>query len=207
MIFLLYSITCMFVIRSCIFLNFQNQIILMFFMLLLLIFSKAFHFRLQIFYNFKAFKFFKITLFAVHFHSIFHWKIRSWKTQCKNTQNVNNVTKCLSLLNLDTRFLFFATSAGKDVEAADYENDLQKIAMTISIPWQKDTWVAVKYENKWYPGFIKEVTENIFFAVLVTVTVITVYTYNKYLELLVRIKSDVRSQPTSATTATKTFVK
>ena len=67
----------------------------------------------------------------------------------------------------------FATSASKDVEAADYENDLQKITMTISIPWQKDKWVVVQYENKWYPGFIKEVTVNIFFVLLKTVIVIT----------------------------------
>ena len=127
-------------------------------------------------------------------------------------QNVNKVTKLSPLLNsFDTRFLLFATSASKDVEAADYENDLQKITMTISIPWQKDKWVVVKYENKWYPGFIKEVTVNMFFALLVAVIVITpttnVYTYNKYFELLVRIKSDVSFQATFATTATKTFAK
>ena len=67
-----------------------------------------------------------------------------------------------------------ATSASKDVEAADYENDLQKIAMTISIPWQKDEWDAVKYENKWYPGFIKEVIENIFFAVLISALITSI---------------------------------
>ena len=89
-------------------------------------------------------------------------------------QHVNKVTKLSLLLNsFDTGFLLFATSASKDVEAADYENDLQKITMTISIPWQKDKWVVVQYENKWYPGFIKEVTVNIFFALLVTVIVIT----------------------------------
>ena len=60
--------------------------------------------------------------------------------------------------------------------------------MAISIPRQKDKWVVVKYENKWYPGFIKEVTENIFFAALVTVTVINIYTYNKYLELLLEFE-------------------
>ena len=89
-------------------------------------------------------------------------------------QHVNKVTKLSPLLNsFDTRFLLFATSASKDVEAADYENDLQKITMTISIPWQNDKCVVVKYENKWYPGFIKEVTVNIFFALLKTVIVIT----------------------------------
>ena len=82
-------------------------------------------------------------------------------------QNVNKVTKFSPLLNsFDTRFLFFATSASNDVEVADYKNNLQKIAMTISIPQQKDKWVAVKYENKWYPGFIEELSENIFFTVL-----------------------------------------
>ena len=55
--------------------------------------------------------------------------------------------------------------------------------MTVSIPWQKDVWVDVKYENKWHPGFMKKVTENILFADLVTV--INVCTYYKYLELLV----------------------
>ena len=64
---------------------------------------------------------------------------------------------------------------------------------------------SVKHENKWYPGFIKEVIENIFFVTFVTVTVINVYTYNKYLELQVRIYSNVRFQATFATTAAKTF--
>ena len=96
--------------------------------------------------------------------------------QCKNMQNVNKVTKVWPLLNsFDTIFLFIATSASKDGGAADYKNDLQKIAMLISTPRQKDKWVAVKYKNKWYPVFIKEVTKNIFFVVLVTVTVIKVY--------------------------------
>ena len=59
-------------------------------------------------------------------------------------QNVNKVTKCSPLLNSpDARFLFFPNSASKDVEAADYKNDSQKIVMTISIPWQKDKWVTV----------------------------------------------------------------
>ena len=68
-------------------------------------------------------------------------------------QNVNEVTKFSPILkSFDTRFLFFATLASKDVETADYENYLQKIAMTISIPWQKDKWVAVKYENNGTQG-------------------------------------------------------
>ena len=102
-------------------------------------------------------------------------------------------------------FFYLHLQLVKNVKAADYENVLQKIAMTISIPRQKDKWVVVKYENKWYPGFIKEVTENIFFAALVTATVINIYTYNKYLELLVRINSDIRFEATFATTATITF--
>ena len=54
-------------------------------------------------------------------------------------QNVNKVIKFSPLLNsFDTIFLFFATSASKDVEAANYKNNLQKIAMSIFIPWQKD---------------------------------------------------------------------
>ena len=60
---------------------------------------------------------------------------------------------------------------------------------------------SVQHENKWYPGFIKEVIENIFFVTFVTVTVINVYTYNKYLELQVSIYSNVRFQGTFATTA------
>ena len=39
--------------------------------------------------------------------------------------------------------------------------------------------------KNWYPGFMKEVTENVFFVVLETMTVINVYTYYKYLEFLV----------------------
>ena len=99
------------------------------------------------------------------------------------------MTKFSPLLNsLILDFFYLHLLLVKNVKAADYKNVLQKFAMTISIPRQKDKWVVVKYENKWYPGFIKEVTENIFFAALVTVTVINIYTYNKYLELLLEFE-------------------
>ena len=79
----------------------------------------------------------------------------------------------------------FATTASKDVEAADYENNLED---TIQWPFpfhgNKMNGLLLCMKN-WYPGFMKEVTENVFFVVLETMTVINVYTYYKYLEFLV----------------------
>ena len=35
--------------------------------------------------------------------------------------------------------------------------DLHDLASNLSMQWQKDDWVAVKYSNDWYPGVIIEV--------------------------------------------------
>ena len=55
---------------------------------------------------------------------------------------------------------FFTLESSKDVEAEDYHTDLRELAKSIIDPWQKNERVAVKYETKWYPGFIKEVIEK-----------------------------------------------
>ena len=45
----------------------------------------------------------------------------------------------------------------EDDAAVQYQLDLHDLASNLSMQWQKDDWVAVKYSNDWYPGVIIEV--------------------------------------------------
>ena len=44
-----------------------------------------------------------------------------------------------------------------DQEAHQQQADLHEIAKDLSVEWNVNEWIAVIYDNEWYPGEIKEV--------------------------------------------------
>ena len=45
----------------------------------------------------------------------------------------------------------------EDEEAEAYQNALHEVAKVVMTIWNKDDWVAVLYEDTWYPAVINEV--------------------------------------------------